>query len=84
MKNIDYLQCLGSSFRFACGIDSKNKRCRMPYSIILDLVELPPRKQVVGCKYLSKVKYKADGSIERYKACLVAKGYAQEYRVEPP
>ncbi len=56
----------------------------MPYSIILDLVELPPRKQVVGCKYLSKVKYKADGSIERYKACLVAKGYAQEYRVEPP
>lgn len=35
---------------------------------------------MVGCKWIYKVKYKADGS--RYKARLVAKGYTQEYGVE--
>jgi hypothetical protein len=28
---------------------------------------------------LYKVKTKADGSIEKYKACLVARGFQQEY-----
>ncbi|KAE8733833.1 Zinc finger protein MAGPIE [Hibiscus syriacus] len=31
----------------------------------------------VGCKWLFKVKYNVDGSISRYKACLVAGGFSQ-------
>lgn len=40
-----------------------------------DLTELPPRKRIVGYRWIYTMKYKADGSIERYKAILVAKGY---------
>jgi hypothetical protein len=38
-----------------------------------DLVPLPPGKSVVGCRWLYKIKTNFDGSIERYKARLVAK-----------
>ena len=39
-----------------------------------DLVPLPESKNVIGCKWVYKVKHKVDGSISRYKARLVAKG----------
>jgi hypothetical protein len=40
-------------------------------------VSLPPNKVAIGCKYVYKVKHKADGSVERYKARLIAKGFNQ-------
>ena len=43
-----------------------------------ELVELPEGKNVVGCKWVLKVKRKVDGSIDRFKARLVAQGYTQE------
>jgi hypothetical protein len=41
-----------------------------------DLVPLPPGKSVVGCRWVYKIKTNSDGSIEWYKAMLVAKGYS--------
>ena len=41
------------------------------------LTHLPTGKRAIGCKWVFKVKFKADGSIERHKARLVAKGYTQ-------
>ncbi|RVW20248.1 Retrovirus-related Pol polyprotein from transposon RE1 [Vitis vinifera] len=44
-----------------------------------ELVTLPKNKRTIGCKWVFKVKYKADGTIERHKARLVAKGYTHLY-----
>lgn len=40
-----------------------------------EISNLPPRKHLVGCKWVFTIKYKADGTIESYKPRLVAKGY---------
>lgn len=41
------------------------------------LENLPEGKRDVGSKWVYKVKYKPNGEVERYKALLVAKGFAQ-------
>jgi len=42
-----------------------------------DLVPQPPKTNIVGSKWVFRMKYQSDGSIDRLKARLVAKGYTQ-------
>ena len=42
-----------------------------------DISDLPAGRQPVGRKWLFKLKHNGDGSVERYKARIVAKGYSQ-------
>ncbi|VVT49819.1 uncharacterized protein SAPINGB_P002459 [Magnusiomyces paraingens] len=42
-----------------------------------ELVDLPPGRKAINSKWVFKVKRKADGSIERYKARLVCIGFSQ-------
>ena len=45
---------------------------------IWELVELPPGSKPIVINGFSKKKLKADGTIDKFKACLVAKGYRQK------
>jgi hypothetical protein len=47
-----------------------------------DMTTLPPSKSTVGCKWIYKFKTRADGSVERQKALLVARGSTQEYGID--
>ena len=47
-----------------------------------DLVELPAGIKPIGLKGVFKIKRNADGTISRYKAQLVAKGYVQRHGID--
>ena len=47
-----------------------------------DLVPRPPRANVVTGKWIFKHKFNADGSLERYKACWVLRGFTQRPGVD--
>jgi len=57
----------------------KNEMNSLVQNDVWDLVELPNGRSTVGYKWVFKKKSDADGKVERYKARLVAQGFAQRY-----
>ena len=47
-----------------------------------ELVDLPQGWEVIGCKWVFKVKHTGNGKDEHSKGHLVAKGYAQKYGID--
>jgi Reverse transcriptase (RNA-dependent DNA polymerase) len=45
-------------------------------------MQLPQGKKSIGCKWVYKLKYNSDRTVERYKTRLVAKEYTQTYRID--
>ena len=43
---------------------------------VWEVVPRPEGKSVVTSKWLYKIKHAADGSIEKFKACFVARGFS--------
>ena len=48
---------------------------------VLDLVELPSERKVIGYLWVFKWKHDVDGWVEQHKARLVVQGFNQKYRV---
>jgi hypothetical protein len=46
------------------------------------VVLMPKDKKVVGSKGIYKVKHAANGSVDKYKACFMAKGFSQREGVD--
>ena len=51
------------------------------YEIPGKLVNRLPDSAIVNCRWVFVIKHKLDGFIDRYKACLVARGFTQTYNV---
>lgn len=49
---------------------------------VWDIVPRPKGKSVVSSKWLFKIKHNADGSIEKYKARFVARGFSQREGID--
>ena len=49
---------------------------------VWELVEPPPNRKIVGSKWIFKRKLDADGTVERYKARLVAQGCTQMFGLD--
>ncbi|MCO5567348.1 hypothetical protein L7F22_021038 [Adiantum nelumboides] len=47
-----------------------------------ELTPFPKGKKPIGCRWVYKIKHNSDGSVSRYKARLVARGYAQTYGID--
>ncbi|XP_073280652.1 uncharacterized mitochondrial protein AtMg00820-like [Primulina huaijiensis] len=46
-----------------------------------ELVVLPPGKKAIGCRWVYKIKKISDGTVDKFKARLVAKSYTQQQGV---
>ncbi|CAM8941546.1 unnamed protein product [Rhodiola kirilowii] len=46
------------------------------------LVPKPPTANVIGSKWIFKTKYRPDGSIDKHKARLVARGFTQQFGID--
>ena len=67
------------SFKEACLDDVWNDSMTDEYTSLeanhtWDVTDLPPGKVAIGCKWVFRIKYRADGTIERFKARLVILG----------
>ncbi|KAM3215020.1 hypothetical protein ACQJBY_067149 [Aegilops geniculata] len=46
------------------------------------LVPRPPGVNIVGCKWIFKTKHRPDGSVDKHKARLVARGFTQQQGID--
>ena len=49
---------------------------------VWDVVPIPEGKSVVTSKWIYKIKHAVDGSIEKYKARFVARGFSQKEGID--
>lgn len=83
--NVDV--CEPSCFEQACSNKVWLKAMNEEISSIVKndtwtLCKLPQNRKCIGCKWIYKIKKNSDGSVERYKGRLVARGFTQKYGID--
>ena len=49
---------------------------------VWELIPLPKGAKSIGCKWIFKTKHDANGNVERYKTCLLFKGFTQREGID--
>ena len=79
---INFRQALKSS-KSQEWIDAMNEEIKsMKDNDVWDHVPLTEGVKPIGCKWIFKTKRDSKGDVERYKACLVTKGYTQKEGID--
>lgn len=77
LANVSSLQELKSLSQASCHqewVEAMNQELQASeQNYTWELITLPPEKNVIGCKWVYKIKLQPDGKVERYKAKIVAK-----------
>ena len=60
---------------------NNEKMCALIKNKIGDVVDKPTRKKSIGCGWVDTIKCTSCGSLEKYKANRIAKGYTQAYGI---
>ncbi|XP_070025936.1 uncharacterized protein [Nicotiana sylvestris] len=60
----------------------KSKMDSMYSNQVGDLVELPTRVKLIGCRWIYKKKRGVDGKVQTFKARLIAKGFTQKEGID--
>jgi hypothetical protein len=72
-------KCYSQASRFAEWRNAmSNEFSALMHNATWTLVPPSPCKNLVGCKWVFKIKRKSDGTIDRYKAQLITKGFHQQ------
>ena len=84
---IDYLQTEPLTFKLASQFPQwcdamTSEFAALDRQATWSLVPPSPSHNIVGSRWVYKLKRNSDGSIARYKACLVAKGYHQQHGMD--
>jgi hypothetical protein len=58
------------------------KSSRLSQTNTWTLVPRPPGKNIVGSKWIFKTKHRSDGSVEKHKGHLVARGFTQRHGID--
>ena len=87
IQSIDFSQVEPSLFKTASKIIEWQSAVREEIDALhaqgtCDLVPLPHAKNLIGCKWVYRIKKNTDGSIARHKARLVTKGFRQEEGID--
>ncbi|KAI5318340.1 hypothetical protein L3X38_038048 [Prunus dulcis] len=82
LANISVPNSLNEALEDSKWKEAMNEEMRaLQKSATWELVPLPHKKKTVGYRWIYTIKLKTNGSIEIYKAKLVANGYTQRYVV---
>ena len=60
----------------------KDEMKSMQDNDVWDLLKLPKSVKPIGCKWIFKTKRDSKSNVERYKACLVTKGFSQKEDID--
>ena len=76
-----------SSFKQAIKSQSWKEAMQAEYDALMrnntwTLVSCPANINIVGCKWIYRIKRNSNGKIERHKARLIAQGYSQEEGID--